>query len=129
MTLRIYIEEGIQKEEDVIFTISDLKGLETIHPMERMITDSTENNFVYLIDGESQFNQLHFAEQTWPLLETVLQTKRDPYVVIGEETIQLPNFVEELAMLIENIEGNDNYGAQFVQAVETTFANVLQLIE
>ena len=94
-----------------------------------MITDSTENNFVYLIDGESQFNQLHFAEQTWPLLETVLQTKRDPYVVIGEETIQLPNFVEELAMLIENIEGNDNYGAQFVQAVETTFANVLQLIE
>lgn len=129
MTLRLFVEKGIKENGETLFTIEDLKGLETIHPVGRMITNSEEMSFVYLIDGEKQFNQLHFNEQTWPLLESALQAERDPYIKIGSETIQLTNFVEELSMLIENIQGNDNYGDQFVQTVESIFKNVLQLVE
>lgn len=129
MTLRLFVEKGIKENGETLFTIEDLKGLETIHPVGRMITNSEEMSFVYLIDGEKQFNQLHFNEQTWPLLESALQAERDPYITIGSETIQLTNFIEELSMLIENIQGNDNYGDQFVQTVESIFKNVLQLVE
>lgn len=129
MTLKMYVKEGIQRDQEMFFTLEDVEGLSLIHPMERMITDSTEKSFVYLIDGESQFNQIHFTQDTWSHLQKVLEIQQDPYIEMGTRTIQLRGFVEELLMLIENIEGNDNYGTQFVEAVENTFSHVLPIIE
>lgn len=36
-------------------------------------------------------------------------------------TLQLDNFKEELAFLLENIEGNYNYGKEFTESVERAF--------
>lgn len=129
MALRLHIEEGILENQEVIFWIKDLKGLQNIKPAGRMIIDPVDNRFVYLIDGETVFHQLHFSQHTWPLLESALQLGRDPYIKVGDETIQLSQFVEELSMCLDHIQDNDNYGAAFVQAVESVFANVLQVAE
>jgi len=68
---------------------------------------------------------LRFPPSSWENLVHILQKGKNPLLRIGEEVIELTNFYEELEMLVYNIEGNYNYGAEFVQAVEQHFKAIL----
>jgi len=68
---------------------------------------------------------LRFPPSSWENLVHILQKGKNPLLRIGEEAIELTNFYEELEMLVYNIEGNYNYGAEFVQAVEQHFKAIL----
>ena len=61
------------------------------------------------------------------MLVNTLKAKEDPVLQIGEQRIVLEKFKEELEMLIFNIEGNDNYGTDFAQAVENAFKEILKV--
>ncbi len=68
---------------------------------------------------------MRFPLTSWENLVHILQAKQNPMLKIDEEVIELTNFYDELEMLVYNIEGNYNYGAEFVQAVEQHFKAVL----
>jgi hypothetical protein len=46
---------------------------------------------------------------------------------MGNQLIELDNFNEELRTLVLNIEGNDNYGVEFVKVVESSFESILKI--
>lgn len=50
----------------------------------------------------------------------MLHNNRDKKVIINDE-LELEHFQDELSYILENVEGNNNYGKEFVSAVEETF--------
>lgn len=59
---------------------------------------------------------LIFVQETW----SMLHENRDKRIIINNH-LELKHFQEELDYVLNNIEGNNNYGKEFVSAVEKTF--------
>lgn len=117
---------GIQLENDIRFTLEGIPNNPQLKAAGQMITDSESFAFIYLLEDETGYHYLKFGQEVWPLLVNTLKAVDDPSVQIGEKELTLHGFKEELNMLIFNIEGNDNYGADFTKAVEDTFSEFLQ---
>ena len=126
MRTEIHINSGTQSGPVINFLIKDKLKKQTIIPSGKMITDSEKMTFVYLIDEEEEYGQLHFEQAVWPLLVDSIKLNADPIVTYNENTVSLDGFIEELTMLIYNIEGNNNYGEAFSSAVELAFEEVLK---
>ncbi|MEK3978317.1 hypothetical protein MKY37_04400 [Psychrobacillus sp. FSL K6-2836] len=120
------VHSGIQLENDIRFTLEVLPNNHHIKPAGQMITDSDSIAFIYLLEDETGYHYLKFGQEVWPLLVNTLKAVEDPLLQIGEKELTLHGFKEELDMLIFNIEGNDNYGADFSKAVEEAFREILQ---
>jgi len=120
------IDSGLRNDEQILFlTAEKPSGI----PSGKMITDSDNLSFVYLLEVEEGYEHLHFTQKVWPLMVDVLTTNLDPMLSWKDEIILLPGFKDELTMLIYNIEGNDNYGEVFSSAVEQAFSSILQHME
>ncbi|WP_277586413.1 hypothetical protein [Psychrobacillus antarcticus] len=117
---------GIQLENDIRFTLEGIPNNPQLKAAGQMITDSESFAFIYLLEDEAGYHYLKFGQEVWPLLVNTLKAVDDPSVQIGEKELTLHGFKDELNMLIFNIEGNDNYGANFTRAVEDTFSEILQ---
>ena len=127
MPITFQVQSGVQLENDIRFTLEDVpKGL-NIKAGGQMITDSDSLAFVYLLEGDSEYHYLKFGQDVYPLLVNTLKATEDPTLQIGDQRIVLVKFKEELEMLIFNIEGNDNYGVEFAQAVENAFKEILKV--
>ena len=100
-----------------------------IQPAAQVIADSDNKAFIYIVEENGVFSYLRFARSIWPQLVEVVKSKQDPSLRVGAQQIVLTNFFEELSMLLFNIEGNSNYGEDFVQAVEQSFAEIFQANE
>lgn len=126
MPITFQVQSGVQLENDIRFTLEDVPQELTIKAGGQMITDSDSLAFVYLLEGETEYHYLKFGQDVWPLLVSTLKAVQDPVLQIGDKRIVLEKFKEELEMLIFNIEGNDNYGADFAQSVENAFNEILK---
>ena len=92
----------------------------------QVLADSDAQAFIYIVEENEQYSYLAFQYDTWESLLYYLKQQQDPVVVIQNESMILTDFCEELQSLVFNIEGNSNYGEQFVEMVEAVFAPVLQ---
>lgn len=106
----IYVTEiKIENDDMKLFTDKTTEGMTTAN---RMIVDSDNFSFIYLLDNGEMFTRLHFVEETWSMLEDH-KGKR----LIVNDDIELTDFWDEMNDLLENIEGNNNYGQAFEEAV------------
>ena len=126
MPITYNVHSGIQLENDIRFTLEVFPNNPNITAAGQMITDSDSNAFIYLLEDETEYHYLKFGQEVWPLLVNTLKAVEDPSLQIGEKELTLLGFKEELTMLIFNIEGNDNYGADFSRAVEEAFSEILK---
>ncbi|WP_318615914.1 hypothetical protein [Sporosarcina sp. YIM B06819] len=125
MSIQNQIDSGIRDGEKIRFLLAETAGQPQGVPTGKMITDSDDLSFVYLLEVEEGYRQLHFTQAVWPLMVDVLKSDIDPVLVWKDEVMALPGFKDELTMLIYNIEGNDNYGEVFSSAVEQAFQDIL----
>lgn len=126
MSMQNEVLKGVQKDNEIQFTLAESSPTISLIPAGKMITDSKKMTFVYLIDNEETYGHVHFKQEFWPLMLHAIKLNKDPVILINDEKIQLIQFVDELKMLIFNIEGNHNYGELFSIAVEEAFAEVLK---
>lgn len=127
MRIEHQITEGCIKEGSVCFTYDGLGHTLGDSPSGKMITDSDALSFVYLFENGEEYQYLHFTQNVWPLMQQLIEMDNgDPVIECQDGTIQLIGFTEELTMLVFNIEGNGNYGEEFMLAVEHTFKKTLQ---
>ena len=129
MNIKNRINSGLQKDEKILFLVAEQAEKPRGIPAGKMITDSDNLSFVYLLEVEEGYEHLHFTQAVWPLMVDVLTKNLDPVLSWKDEIISLPGFKDELTMLIYNIEGNDNYGEAFTSAVEQAFSPILQHME
>ncbi|SEM28963.1 hypothetical protein SAMN04487786_1614 [Paenisporosarcina quisquiliarum] len=126
MPITYNVHSGVQLENDIRFTLEVFPNNPNIKAAGQMITDSDSSAFIYLLEDETEYHYLKFGQEVWPLLVNTLKAVEDPSLQIGEKELTLLGFKEELTMLIFNIEGNDNYGADFSRAVEEAFSEILK---
>nr|WP_245405948.1 hypothetical protein [Lysinibacillus fusiformis] len=123
---KIYTIETSNFEQDQLhFSLNDNEVNLQLKPAGQLIADSDDFAFIYLLDAGEDYHYLRFPPSSWENLVHILQKKKDPILRISEEAIELTNFYDELEMLVYNIEGNYNYGAEFVQTVEQHFKAIL----
>lgn len=91
-------------------------------PAHQVLADSDGQAFIYLVEEGDNLSYVSFPKNVWPQLLELLKVEKNPYLRIGEHSIELENFYEELLALIYNIEGNDNYGEDFVKAIGRNFS-------
>ncbi len=123
----IYLVEKYQFVHNQLhLSLNENQNRIQIQPAGQILTDSDRLSFIYLVEEAGEYSYIYLPEDLWPALVRVLKAETNPYLILNEQKIELENFTEELNMLIFNIEGNENYGQNFVEAVETAFAEILQ---
>lgn len=124
---KVYTVEQYQSvHNNSYFSLNDSHSEIQIEPAGQVIVDSDQFAFIYLVEEGEAYSYISFPQEMWPSLVDVVSSEQNPYLKIADKTIELVNFNEELQMLLFNIEGNDNYGNEFVQAVEKAFAQFLK---
>lgn len=127
MRIEHRITEGRLKEGTVCFTYNGTENTLGDSPSGKMITDSDALSFVYLFEDGEEYRYLHFTQRVWPLMQQLIEMENgDPVIECEDGTVRLIGFTEELTMLVFNIEGNGNYGEEFMLAVEQAFKKTLQ---
>ncbi|UXR86248.1 UPF0738 family protein [Staphylococcus felis] len=112
--MRIYVNEiKIQDNQILCYTDQSIEGFTEAG---QMIVDSDNYAFVCLLDDGSSYSYLILVQETW----SMLHHNRDKQLLIND-TLKLEHFHEELDYLLDNIQGNSNYGKDFVAAVEDIF--------
>lgn len=104
----------------------DVTEEKQFQPAGQVLTDSDDSSFIYLIEEGNQYSYLKIPQKLWSSLVELLKTEENPFLQINNQLIELSNFNEELRTLVFNIEGNDNYGSDFVNAVEREFEPILK---
>lgn len=122
-----YSIENFKHVNDELYLILNEKvGNLHFQPANQVIADSDDFAFVYLVDTGDAYSYIRFPQVIWPQLVGILQREKDPMLTWGDQSMTLNGFYEELKMLVYNIEGNNNYGAEFSSAVEEAFALFLR---
>lgn len=119
------VDSGSQNGSEIQFLLQEEPLNMDVTAGGQLITDSDNMAFVYLMDSQDGYTYVQFPKVVWPLLAVSLTINQEPKIAWGKSDIQLTNFREELEMLIFNIEGNHNYGAEFTEAVEEAFKEQL----
>ncbi|MCR6111364.1 hypothetical protein HXA35_13530 [Bacillus sp. A301a_S52] len=92
---------------------------------ERMLVDSDNLAFVYLMETVDNYHHVRIKEDYWPALKQHLKVAVPVELQLegfnDQRKIELTHFWEELSLLLENIQGNHNYGKVFVERVEEIF--------
>lgn len=119
------VEDGKIIDHEIHFTLKTIPESVWL-PAGRVLTDSDEMAFIYMIEENDALSYIVFKESQWSMLVSVIELEKNPSVIVKGQSIILTGFVEEIQSLIYNIEGNSNYGDQFVEAVEKNFAAILE---
>ncbi|UTR15343.1 hypothetical protein MM221_01750 [Salipaludibacillus sp. LMS25] len=92
----------------------------------RMLVDSDDMAFVYLMETSDHYHHVRINEDSWPALKQHILEGASVELQLEDDSeqraIELTHFWEELSLLLENIQGNHNYGTVFVQRVEEIFS-------
>ncbi|MEW4285336.1 hypothetical protein [Priestia koreensis] len=122
MQKRIEVKKS-HSDQDTVYLTSELFDGEITQASAtgQMITDSDHVSFIYLVDINDQFTYVSLTKEVWPHLKEVLTHNKNVKLTINETEIELPGVKEELSYLVENIEGNANYGDDMVNEVERVF--------
>ncbi|WP_059104004.1 hypothetical protein [Shouchella shacheensis] len=89
---------------------------------ERILVDSDDYAFIYMLEDEERYFYLRFEQVVWPALSEAYKKRSALYAKLDENTrLALVEVHNELDFLLENIDGNGNYGEAFEQAVKEAF--------
>ncbi|WP_099364327.1 hypothetical protein [Fredinandcohnia onubensis] len=87
----------------------------------QMLVDSDSLAFIYKLENEKEFIYVSLPSSLWPSLKNVISEKQKVILHLEENELELIDIIPELEYLLQNIEGNTNYGNEMVELVEKTF--------
>jgi hypothetical protein len=86
-----------------------------------MLVDSDELAFVYIIEVDNEFIYISLPKSLWTKLNEALKAHLPVFLQDESVLLELEGMAEELAYLIENIDGNANYGEEMEKSVKEVF--------
>ncbi|MEH7385040.1 hypothetical protein V7147_06450 [Bacillus sp. JJ1521] len=87
----------------------------------QMLVDSDSLAFIYKLENEQEFIYVSLPSAVWPSLKNVISEKQQVILHLEDNELELVDIIPELEYLLQNIEGNANYGDGMVELVEKTF--------
>lgn len=108
-------------ENNQIILTGNTESISEMIPKEQMLVDSDKFAFIYIVEYENEYAYIQLSEETWETLSEGLKHNMTVVFKNKEYEMELPNFAEELAYLIDNIKDNANYGNEMNLKVEKVF--------
>src|SRR5690606_36504126 len=88
----------------------------------QMLVDSDSLAFIYKLENEQEFIYVSLNSDLWPSLKNIIAEKQQVFLHLDDNhEIELIDIIPELEYLLQNIQGNANYGEEMVELVEKTF--------
>jgi hypothetical protein len=114
-------------------TYERITSVEAWVPLKRILVDSEQKQFIYVIETQQGWEHIRFPLRVWKTIDQILVQDQDLMLVtsLNEEgealkSILLKDFNREGKELVMNMRGNANYGEEMVDIVEEYFAQTIQ---
>jgi Family of unknown function (UPF0738) len=121
MRKMVEIKEINLNEQGLFLIIDNLVNLAECHEIGTMIADSDQSSLLYIIEENEEFVYVTVPVEFWSRIKKANDQKLEVFIQIGEKKLQLNNWNDELTYLIQNVEGNFNYGEEFVKQIQQVF--------
>lgn len=122
----VYLIDHVEVvHNEIYFILNEKKQLSQLQSTGQVIVDSDNEAFLYIIEENEAYSYISFSENVWPHLLQMLLAEQKAYLKVEDGLLPLQQFADELQGLLYNIEGNSNYGDQFVDNIEKAFAEFL----
>lgn len=122
----VYLIDQVEVvHNEIYFILNEKKQLSQLQSTGQVIVDSDNEAFLYIIEENEAYSYVSFSNNVWPQLLKMLTAEQKAYLKVEDGLLPLVQFADELQGLIYNIEGNSNYGDQFVDRIEKAFAEFL----
>ena len=121
MRKKIHFTKSVWDGKDLVLKTDHKESFPGLKASGHMIVDSDEFAFIYLAEEKDEYIYFYIHEPVWGDLHKALQTDAKVKANIQGEMLELTQFSDELSYLIQNIEGNSNYGEEMVAKVESVF--------
>jgi Family of unknown function (UPF0738) len=117
------VVEKVERKDRQLYLINDHPpfSLKEARPKDYMLVDSDHLSFIYILETDEEFIYVAIPYEFWSDVKQALAEEAAVVLKSGELELELTSFKEELTYLIENIDGNANYGEQMEQAVKEIF--------
>ncbi len=123
MRTRIEVKEALFDNDRLVLKPEIKHNLEGLAAGRRVLADSDQLSFIYILEDRDEFTYISLPKKTWPMLKEAFDSKTPVVLMSGENELELHDFHVELAELVENISGNANYGDEMEQEVTEVFGN------
>lgn len=124
MREKIHIVEAVIESGNLVLIPNQEVEIAHLLPKEQVIVDSDNVSFIYLAENVESYTYIILPEAIWASLKQAMEERLPVMLKSGDKKLELPSIYEELTYLIDNIEGNGNYGEEFVAKVEQMFIPV-----
>ncbi|MGX2958959.1 UPF0738 family protein [Peribacillus sp. JNUCC 23] len=124
MREKIHIVEAVIESGNLVLIPNQEVEIAHLLPKEQVIVDSDNVSFIYLAENVESYTYIFLPEAIWASLKRAMEERLPVMLKSGDKKLELPSIYEELTYLIDNIEGNGNYGEEFVAKVEQMFIPV-----
>jgi hypothetical protein len=121
MRQKMIINDSQIEENQLILKTDSQIDLSLMVPNNQMLVDSDGAAFIYITEDNEDYTYIALPESVWEHLKQAMEAELPVFLVSGDSRLELTGIYEELAYLIANIEGNSNYGEEFVSKVEKIF--------
>jgi hypothetical protein len=125
MSFRMEVSKVKKEVNEVTLHVEDddITTLKGLHPGNRMLVDSDQLSFIYILDTEDELVYVSIPKEAWPALKEAADQEIPVMLTFSNtsDSIELVSLISELSYLVENITGNSNYGDEMVESVEQVF--------
>jgi len=122
MQNKIQVKSVEERENALIFCAENTEiEVKELSARNHVLVDSDHLSFLYILENESAFIYVSIPHTYWEAMNGAMKSDKAMFVRVNNIEIELEQLKEEVEYLIENIEGNANYGEELVTAVEKVF--------
>ncbi|MCM3215975.1 hypothetical protein [Niallia taxi] len=122
MTEKLQILNAEIAETKVILKVDESYPVSQLTPKGQILVDSDSFAFIYIAEKEDEYIYIVLHKDIWPSIKEGLAANLKLYISNGNDNLELIDWKEEMEYLIDNIEGNGNYGEEMEQAVTSVFS-------
>jgi hypothetical protein len=123
MRKKIYLTKAIETANALELSAEASVSLQHLEGTGRMIVDSDSLAFVYLAEDDQDYTYIYLPETVWAEVLRAIENQKRIEAVSEDVRLELVQLKEEIQYLIQNIEGNSNYGEEMVSKVEAIFGS------
>ncbi len=122
MTEKLQVLNAEIAETKIILKVDESYPVSQLIPKGQILVDSDSFAFIYIAEKEDEYVYIVLHKDSWQSMKEGLAANLKLYISNGQDNLELIDWKEEMEYLIDNIEGNGNYGEEMEQAVTSVFS-------
>lgn len=118
----IEVKELIINDKGLNITIeNEVANINECSEVGTMIADSDQISLLYIIEENEEFVYISIPSRYWNVLKKALDEEKSVFLQNEGNSMPLTQWNDELSFIVQNVEGNLNYGSEFVEQIQNVF--------